>query len=63
MDVPTAEIDASIDFFIMLMLMPMPMQLRTPPCVAGELLADGPYVDCFRQLWPDATGALPPGKT
>jgi len=24
----------------------------------GALLADGPYVDCFRQLWPDATGAF-----
>ena len=22
------------------------------------MLADGPYVDCFRHLWPDATGAF-----
>ena len=24
----------------------------------GTMLADGPYVDCFRHLWPDATGAF-----
>ena len=24
----------------------------------GVLLADGPYVDCFRHLWPDATGCF-----
>lgn len=24
----------------------------------GTLLADGPYIDCFRQLWPDATGCF-----
>jgi len=24
----------------------------------GTLLAEGPYVDCFRHLWPEATGAF-----
>lgn len=24
----------------------------------GQMLADGPYVDCFRHLWPEATGAF-----
>ncbi len=24
----------------------------------GELLADGPYVDCFRHLWPEAAGCF-----
>lgn len=24
----------------------------------GKLLEDGPYIDCFRHLWPEATGCF-----
>ena len=34
------------------------MRSHPPPLQFAEMLGDGAYVDCFRHLWPDATGCF-----